>query len=83
MKILKFYTEGCRGCAAMTQFLDLESIPHESVHGIEDPRGKEYDVRNAPTVIILDDEGNEVLRVVGFTSSKAGVIKKTWLQSKK
>lgn len=69
MKILKFYGEWCAPCKMLSSMLkstDL-GIPVEEIdidENIELP--KKYGVRGVPTMVLLNNDGVEVRRLVGL-----------------
>lgn len=69
MKVLKFGAEWCSACKMLTKVLeDIESpIPVEEVD-IEESQevAIKYGIRGVPTMVIVDDSGNEIKRQVGL-----------------
>ena len=67
MKILKFSLPNCAPCktlSAQIKNLKIENITEINLEqAIE--LGMKYKIRNVPTLIILDDNENEVERFVG------------------
>jgi len=78
MKLMLFVSSGCPHCpkaeAAVSRVL-----PEYSGHGVEFEKvrtrtseGKElsarYGIRGLPTILMIDDEGNELKRIVGAPS---------------
>ena len=81
MKILKFYSDTCMPCKAMQSFLDNEGISTTAVNIATDSELVEkYGVMNVPTLILIDDEGNEKDRLVGFNSLLIGKVR-VWQKS--
>lgn len=70
MKILRFYAPTCMPCRMLGKSLealeDVEVIPVDATEDIK--KVDEYEVCTTPTLIFLDDEGNEVDRIVGMTT---------------
>lgn len=73
MKIIKFYQEVCQPCRAVENFVEnvLKSAPDES-YDIYTKDAKEraiiekYAVMQTPILLLVDKDGNEVNKVVGF-----------------
>lgn len=66
-KLLKLYQLSCPPCQMVTQFLESQNVEHESVNVRENPDvAMKYNVMSTPVAILLDDEGNEIQRSVGF-----------------
>lgn len=71
MKLLKFWAEWCQPCKMQGKLLEgfsgCDVIPVD----IEDEQNAElveqYRVRNLPTMVLVDEQGNEQNRFVGLT----------------
>ena len=66
MKIWKFFGSWCRPCKALTKAFAEAKIEHQ---GIDVDKNEEladkYHVKSVHTVIVLDNEGEELGRFVG------------------
>lgn len=73
MKLLKFEATWCQPCKALKQnmaSLDLTGFEYEAFDVDEKPEmATRYKVRGVPTLIILDDAGNEIARRTGCPST--------------
>jgi thioredoxin 1 len=68
MKILKFYADWCAPCKLLGQKLESANLPIPiSEIDVEDNDDlvREYNIRNVPVTILLDDQGNPVKRWAG------------------
>lgn len=66
MKYLKFYSPTCQPCQQVDQILREKGIEYESINVLEDKETRsKFGIMGVPTVIVLDDEGNEIKRAVG------------------
>lgn len=67
MRIIKFEANSCHPCSAVGELLSKNKIEHER-YNIADNVGEfvKFKVRSVPTVIRLNEEGEEIDRVVGF-----------------
>lgn len=70
MKALKFRKEGCVPCdrlePKLEEVTDNNDIPVKEIQVEEDmEKVREYKVRASPTVVLLDDSGEEVDRFSG------------------
>lgn len=68
MKLLKFQASWCGPCKMLAMTLNGMDIPFELVEiDIDETpmKAASYNVRSVPTLIITDDEGNEIRRVSG------------------
>ncbi len=67
MKIIKFYQNNCAPCTMVQQYLSSKRISAEKINPFEQPEmAIKYNISSVPVTILLDAEGNEVKRVVGF-----------------
>jgi thioredoxin 1 len=70
MKLLKFYAEWCGPCKAQSQI--IKNAGDKITTEVEDVdidnnimMAQEYQIRSVPTMVLLDDNGNEIKRQVG------------------
>lgn len=72
MKLLKFEATWCQPCKALAQnmaSLNLSGFEYTAIDVDEQPEmATKHKVRGVPTLIILDDDGNEVARRTGALS---------------
>lgn len=76
MELLKFEASWCGPCAQLSKVLEDIELPYPlTCIDIDDNQEKavQYEVRGVPTLVLLDDDGNEVKRMVG--ASPASKIK--------
>ena len=67
MRILKLEQPGCPPCKFVSNFLNDKGVEFEVVDVTEQPEvASEYGVMGVPVTILLDEEGKEVQRSVGF-----------------
>ena len=68
-KLIKFEKENCTPCTQVQNHLDntgLE-IEIEKINPFDNPkRAGEYKIGSVPTTILIDGEGNELARSIGF-----------------
>jgi thioredoxin 1 len=70
MKVLKFYADWCGPCKGLSMVIkgagDKIKIPIEELDiDNEMMTSIEYGVRSVPTMILIDEHGTEVKRMVG------------------
>lgn len=72
MKLLKFKAEWCRPCHQQSKM--LEGFKGAEVVEVDieenDELTEKYSVRNIPTMVLCDDDGNELHRFVGLTTTE-------------
>jgi len=67
MKLLKFEQPGCVPCKMVQTLLAHHGVTAESINPLEDTEAKEkFAIMGTPTLVLLNDSGEEVGRVVGF-----------------
>ena len=66
-KLIKFEKQGCVPCTMVQNFLEDKGVEVKKVDAFEQPElSVQYDIGSVPTIILLDDEGNEIQRSIGF-----------------
>ena len=73
MKVIKFSASWCGPCKMLARNLEdiTTNIPIENVDIDENQdAAMEYGVRGVPTMIMLDENNNEIKRMVGMQSLK-------------
>jgi thioredoxin 1 len=67
MKILKFFTPTCMPCRALGKTLEKIDVEVESIDATENiAEVDRYNICTTPTLIFLNDKGEEVERTVGL-----------------
>ena len=66
MNILKFFGSWCNPCKALSKSLEDAGIEHQSIDVDENEELTEkYNVTSVPTIVVLDEDDNEVGRFIG------------------
>ena len=66
MNILKFFGSWCNPCKALSKNLEDAGIKHKSIDVDENEELTEkYNVMSVPTIVVLDEDDNEVGRFIG------------------
>lgn len=81
MKLIKFYTNSCYQCKALSEALeDFTLVPIENIDCEEDPDDLaiKYQVRGLPTLVLVNDEGEVLDKLTGLiTREKVEVAVKS------
>ena len=77
MKLLKFSLPTCRPCIALSkQMEDYDLSNYEvqeiNLHENDETRalGDKYGIKSVPTIVVADDEGNEIKRIRNIVQLK-------------
>jgi len=67
LKILKLEKHNCRPCGMVENFLQDQNVEYDKINIEENPEtSMQYGVMSVPVTLLLDDNGLEVDRVIGF-----------------
>ncbi|MCF7618555.1 thioredoxin family protein [Bacillus sonorensis] len=67
MKLIKLEQPSCNPCHLVSNYLNEKGIEYEAIDVTERPEVvAEYGVMGVPVSILLDGEGSEVKRSIGF-----------------
>lgn len=86
MNILKFFGSWCNPCKALSKSLEDAGIEHQSIDVDENEELTEkYNVMSVPTIVILDEDDNEIGRFIGSRTKEQLLeeLKKYEVQSSK
>ena len=86
MNILKFFGSWCNPCKALSKNLEDAGIEHKSIDVDENKELTEkYNVMSVPTIVVLDEDDNEVGRFIGSRTKEQLLkeLKKYEIQSSK
>lgn len=65
--ILKFSRVGCTPCKTMTNFLHDKGVDYKELDVEDDAQlAAQYGIASVPTLLLVDDTGEVLDRVVGF-----------------
>lgn len=71
MQILKFSSVYCAPCRNLAKQLEGIDLPIQSIDVDEEEElVSKYNIRNIPVLVYIDDEGNELKRLVGAVSKQ-------------
>lgn len=66
-KLIKFEKDNCKPCELVTQYLNSKGVEFEAINAYNEPmKASKMKVRSVPTLMLLDNEGNEIRRIVGY-----------------
>lgn len=86
MNILKFFGSWCNPCKDLSKNLEDAGIEHKSIDVDENEELTEkYNVMSVPTIVVLDEDDNEVGRFIGSRTKEQLLkeLKKYEVQSSK
>ncbi len=67
MRLIKLEKYNCPSCEMVSNFLNNVNVEYTAINVEDNPEvAGEYGVMGVPVTILLDNEGNEVQRVIGF-----------------
>jgi thioredoxin 1 len=59
----------------VTNYLQNKGIDVENINAFDDPdKASEFGIMSVPVVILLDDDGNEITRSIGFKPNELDEI---------
>lgn len=73
MKVLKFYSPSCGPCRVMESNLKKADIAYEDIDVTDEnnvPLVEQYGIRNIPTIVKVDDVGEELAKFTGIKSAE-------------
>lgn len=71
MKILKFFSEWCGPCKTLSKAFENTKIEHQDIDVDENEElVDKYHIKSIPTVIVLNNEGEELGRFIGSRNKK-------------
>lgn len=66
-KLIKFEKDNCKPCEMVTEYLNSKNVEFEAINAYDNPmKASKMKVRSVPTLMLLDSEGNEIKRIVGY-----------------
>lgn len=67
MELIKFEQDRCQPCKLVSTYLDSKNVQYEPINVEDEPeRAGQYSIMSVPVTILLDDNGMEVKRSIGF-----------------
>jgi thioredoxin 1 len=72
MKLFKFSATWCQPCQTLSKVINETDLPVDLVEfdvDYEADKAQSFNVRGVPTLILIDDTGEEISRKVGSMSS--------------
>ena len=66
-KVIKFYKQSCNPCDQVDAHLQKMGVGYESINAYDQPDvAAKYRIRSVPTVLVLNENGVEIARSVGY-----------------
>lgn len=69
MKVLKFYADWCGPCQMLGKTIESSNLQtqFESIDiDLNSEIARQYNIRGVPTLVMVDESGNEVRRMSGY-----------------
>lgn len=74
-KLIKFEKENCKPCEMVSEYLNSKGVEFEAINAYDNPmRASKMKVRSVPTLMLLDNEGNEIRRIVGYNPQEIDLM---------
>lgn len=76
MQVIKFEKENCAPCVQVSEHLNRIGVEYETINPYDTPEeAAKYKVRSVPTVLVIDNSGQEVFRSVGYKPEQLDSLK--------
>ncbi|MED1863385.1 thioredoxin [Fictibacillus nanhaiensis] len=67
MKLIKFEKQNCPACTMVENFLSDQGVETKKINPFDNPDlAAQYEIGSVPVTILLNEEGTEVERSIGF-----------------
>ena len=66
MRLIKIYKDNCKPCDRLSLLLSHYKAKPIELHIFDNGVAKQYKASSVPVLILEDDNGNEIDRVVGY-----------------
>lgn len=67
MELLKFEKDACSPCQMVQAYLDNKDVEVKRINAFDNPEeSAKYEIGSLPTLVLVDDVGEELERSVGF-----------------
>ena len=65
-QLIKFSKSGCTPCVMVSNYLKDKGVETKELDVFESPEAAQYGIASVPTLLLVDETGDVVDRVVGF-----------------
>lgn len=74
-KLIKFEKDNCKPCEMVSEYLNSKGVEFEAINAYDNPmRASKMKVRSVPTLMLIDTEGNEIKRIVGYNPQEIDLM---------
>ena len=74
-KLIKFEKENYKPCEMVSEYLNSKNVEFEAINAYNEPmRASKMKVRSVPTLMLIDTEGNEIKRIVGYNPQEIDLL---------
>lgn len=74
-KLIKFEKENCKPCEMVSDYLSSKNVEFEAINAYDNPmKASKMKVRSVPTLMLIDTEGNEIKRIVGYNPQEIDLM---------
>lgn len=76
-KVIKFYGNSCAQCKLLDVFLEGEGLTADELISTDEQPEKafEFGLMGQPTLILLDEQGNEIERMTGYNPGRTEEVR--------
>lgn len=78
MKIIKYFKDNCPGCENIKEYTKSQGLVFDkeinALTELSPKERKELGLMSVPTIIVMDESGAEITRILGFNPAKINYV---------